>query len=73
MRLADELKNVFKSVHERITVDNKIPLKTMVIHLKDADGASRSHWNIEYSDYLEYKEKKISGAEFRKRWKEKIF
>lgn len=73
MRLADELKNVFKSVHERITVDNKIPLKTMVIHLKDADGASRAHWNIEYSDYLEYKEKKISGAEFRKRWKEKIF
>lgn len=72
-KLADELKNVFKSVHERITVDNRIPLKTMVIHLKDADGSSRAHWNIEYADYMEYRDKKISGAEFRKRWKEKIF
>lgn len=71
--LVTELKNLLNAIHESKQQNPRLPLKYLVIQLKDVAGELKAIWDIEYQDFVDYKSGKLTGDEFRKKWKEQIF
>ncbi len=67
-----EMKNLLDTIYESKQQNPALPLKYIVIHLKDMDGEIKAIWDIEYKDFVDYKRGKLNGKEFRSRWREQI-
>lgn len=70
--LVAELKTIFSEVDSRVRQTNILPLQTMSILVKDADKKPRVKWDIFYKDYVQYRDKKATSEEFRRKWIELI-
>lgn len=70
--LGAELKTVFSEVDSRVRQTNILPLQTMSILVKDSDRKPRVKWDIFYKDYIQYRDKKATSEEFRRKWIELI-
>jgi len=70
--LVDELKAIFTSVDERIEQTGIISLKVISIKLRDKEKRDVALWEVDYKNYISYRDNKINGTQFRNSWKEII-
>ncbi|MFA6450563.1 MAG: hypothetical protein WCX65_13910 [bacterium] len=67
--IKNELKTILSGTDARISKTGIMPLDLISISIQDAKGKASGKIEIGYSDYQKYKTGKISGSEFRNRWR----